>query len=89
MELSQLPVCDKIRCMTKSARVPQTDSIEELAKFWATPDVTDFEDELEEVTEPLFGRCGTITVSVEEFESLPRSPQENRLITPFFDTKRF
>lgn len=38
------------------AKLPQTDSIEELARFWDTHDVTDFEDELEEVTEPVFVR---------------------------------
>ena len=37
-------------------RIPQTDSIQELAEFWDTHDVTDFEDELEEVTEPVFVR---------------------------------
>ncbi|MDQ3011735.1 MAG: BrnA antitoxin family protein [Acidobacteriota bacterium] len=37
-------------------RIPQTDSIRELAEFWDTHDVTDFEDELEEVTEPVFER---------------------------------
>ena len=35
-------------------KIPQTDSIEELARFWDTHDLTDFEDELEEVTEPVF-----------------------------------
>jgi len=30
--------------------------IEELAQFWDTHDLTDFEDELEEVTEPVFVR---------------------------------
>ena len=37
-------------------RLPETDSIEELARFWDTHDLTDFEDELEEVTEPIFIR---------------------------------
>ena len=31
--------------------IPQTDSIQELADFWDTHDLTDFEDELEEVSE--------------------------------------
>lgn len=34
--------------------IPQTDSIQELADFWDTHDLTDFENELEEVTEPVF-----------------------------------
>ena len=35
-------------------KIPQTDSIEELAHFCDTHDSTDFEDELEEVSEPVF-----------------------------------
>lgn len=34
--------------------LPQTDSIRELAKFWDAHDVTDFDHELEEVSEPVF-----------------------------------
>ena len=34
--------------------IPQTDSIQELAHFWDTHDLTDFEDELEEVNESIF-----------------------------------
>lgn len=40
----------------KTQKLPQTDSIEELAKFWDTHDLTDFEDQLEEVAEPVFER---------------------------------
>ncbi len=40
----------------KTTRLPQTDSIEELARFWDSHSLTDFEDELEEVTEPVFVR---------------------------------
>ena len=35
-------------------RILQTDSIEELAHFWDTHDVTDFDTELEVVDEPVF-----------------------------------
>jgi len=38
----------------KSAKLPQMDSIAELAKFWDTHDLTEFDDHLEEVTEPIF-----------------------------------
>ncbi len=37
-------------------KLPITDSIEELAEFWDTHDVTDFEEELEEVPHPVFVR---------------------------------
>ena len=36
--------------------LPQTDSIQELAKFWDSHNLTDFNDELGEVMEPVFER---------------------------------
>ena len=45
-----------------SNHLPQTDSIQQLAQFWDTHDVTDFEDELEEVTESVFDREKTVMV---------------------------
>ena len=38
----------------KTRRLPETDSIKKLARFWDRHDLTDFEDELSEVTEPVF-----------------------------------
>lgn len=43
-------------------RIPQTDSIQELAEFWDSHDLTDFEDELVEVTEPVFERDTVLTL---------------------------
>ena len=43
-------------------------SAEELAEFWDTHDLTDFEDQLEEVTEPIFER--------KEGMVIPLAPQE-------------
>jgi hypothetical protein len=37
-----------------TSRLPQTDSIQELARFWEKHDLTNFQDELEEVAEPVF-----------------------------------
>ena len=48
-----------------SGHLPQTDSIQELAEFWDTHDVTDFEDELEEVGERVFERDADVTVHLE------------------------
>jgi predicted DNA binding CopG/RHH family protein len=48
--------------MNTKEHIPQTDSIAELARFWDTHDLTDFEDELEEVAEPVFVRSGEATV---------------------------
>ena len=38
----------------RSQRIPDTDSIEELARFWDSHDLTDFEDQLEESHTPVF-----------------------------------
>lgn len=45
-------------------RLPQTDSIHELAQFWDTHDITEFEDQLEEVGERVFERDTKITVDL-------------------------
>ena len=50
-------------------RLPKTDSIQELAKFWDTHDLTEFQDELEEVPEPVFERGAEITVHLETDEA--------------------
>lgn len=42
--------------MKPKVQLPKTDSIDELARFWDTHDLTDFEDQLEVVTEPVFVR---------------------------------
>ena len=53
----------------KKSKLPRTDSIEKLAEFWDTHDLTDFEDELEEVTEPVFVRGSAIKVHLEAPEA--------------------
>jgi predicted DNA binding CopG/RHH family protein len=45
-------------------KIPETDSIRELAEFWDSHDVTEFADQLEEVGEPVFVRRSTQGVSV-------------------------
>ena len=63
----------------KSLRVPRTDSIEELARFWDSHDLTDFEEELEEVTTPVFERKPETVIPLhlylEELEALRRVAQ--------------
>ena len=50
----------------RSQRIPKTDSIDELARFWDAHDITDFEEELEEVTESVFARRGyQVTIRLE------------------------
>lgn len=42
----------------KTPKIPATDSIQDLANFWDKHDLTDFEDLLEEIPEPVFERHG-------------------------------
>jgi hypothetical protein len=49
----------------KKRKLPATDSIRELAKFWDAHDLTEFEDELEEVSEPVFLRTTSIEVRLQ------------------------
>jgi predicted DNA binding CopG/RHH family protein len=53
---------------TIMAKIPTTDSIQELAVFWQQHDVTDFENELEEVSEPVFQRAHVVGVPLSEDE---------------------
>jgi hypothetical protein len=53
----------------KTEALPRTDSIQELAQFWDTHDVSDFEDELEEGTEPVFERRRVIALNLETEEA--------------------
>ena len=53
----------------KTESLPETDSIQELAQFRDTYDVTDFEDELEEITEPVFLRRTVIALDLESEEA--------------------
>ena len=56
----------------KKTRLPKTDSIEELARFWDEHDVTDFENELEEVTDPIFQRADETMIQI----NLPKQDME-------------
>jgi hypothetical protein len=53
----------------KKSKLPKTDSIEKLAEFWDTHDLTDFEDEMEEVSEPVFVRGTAVKVPLESREA--------------------
>lgn len=50
-------------------KLPQTDSINELAHFWDTHDLTEFTDELTEVSEPVFERDEAITLHLQSNEA--------------------
>ncbi|HEV2350192.1 MAG TPA: CopG family antitoxin [Terriglobia bacterium] len=57
-------------------RLPDTDSVEELAAFWDEHDLTDFADRLQEVSEPVFvraqGECVSIELPPSEAQHLKR-----------------
>ena len=73
--------------MTKR-NLPKTDSIQKLAQFWDTHDLTDFDEELEEVGEPVFVRNGgaasiDVPLKVQQLKAIEKiahakgvSPQE-------------
>lgn len=52
----------------KGLPIPQTDSIRELAQFWDTHDLTDFDDQLEEVITPIFEQPKVIELQFEPDE---------------------
>ena len=46
----------------KPQKLPETDSIQELAEFWDKHDLADFEEDLEDVAGPVFERDTTFTL---------------------------
>lgn len=52
----------------KTQKLPNTDSIQELAKFWDTHDLTDFEPALKEVKDRVFALSKPASLSID----LPR-----------------
>jgi hypothetical protein len=64
-----------------TSKIPQTDSIEELARFWDRSDPTDFEEELEEVSETVFDRETVVKVHLpcKEADSLKQLAQSRGL----------
>jgi len=51
-----------------SSLLPQTDSIQKLAQFWDSHELTDFEDQLEEVKESVFKRESTVQIALQARE---------------------
>jgi len=52
----------------KKRELPKTDSISELTRFWDKHDITDFEDLLEEVTEPVFSQGQNVHIHLKQDE---------------------
>ena len=74
--------------MMTNPRIPQTDSIEELARFWSCHDVTEFEDQLEEGSEPVVERQTVVKISLpfKEVEAIKELAQSKGL--PIVDLVR-
>ncbi|MBE9080341.1 hypothetical protein IQ241_24145 [Romeria aff. gracilis LEGE 07310] len=49
-------------------KISQTDSVEKMAQFWDSHDLTDFNDRLEEVTEPVFRRETVVKIRLQPTE---------------------
>jgi hypothetical protein len=65
------------RLNMKAQRLPSTESIQELAQFWDTHDLTDFDEFLEEVSEPVFVRARDATLTI---DLTPREAQRVKRI---------
>jgi len=67
----------------KAPKIPQTDSIEELADFWDAHDLADFEDQLEDVPEKIFGRRPEAVIPLrlrrQEIEAVKRVAKTRRV----------
>ncbi|MCX7014670.1 MAG: CopG family antitoxin [Candidatus Sumerlaeota bacterium] len=62
-----------------AAKIPETDSIQELAHFWDTHDLTEFEDQIEETPERVFVREDTVDLRL--------SPDESRSLRRFAEAR--
>jgi len=73
--------------ITSSSHIPQTDSIAALAAFWESHDLTDYEDELEEVSESVFERPASAKIQIElpekEFAAIQRLAEEQQMDFPW------
>ena len=65
----------------KGSKLPKTDSIQELAQFWDTHDLTHFDGELEEVGEPIFESETIVEVHLqpEEAEAIKKVAESKGL----------
>jgi predicted DNA binding CopG/RHH family protein len=65
----------------KMSHLPTTDSITELAAFWQTHDPTDYEDELIQVSEPVFHHAERISVrlAAEDISALRKTARRERV----------
>jgi len=53
----------------KTRELPKTDSIQELARFWDTHDLKDFDGQIEDVSDPVFVRDSVIPLHLRPTEA--------------------
>lgn len=71
--------------MDKKMKIPEFKTIEEMATFWDSHDITDFEDQLIEVKEPIFEKMKSRIISFmldsEQYDKLKKIADQKKLNT--------
>lgn len=71
--------------MGKQMNIPEFTTLREMAEFWDTHDITEFEDELVEVKEPIFKHLGhrviTVILDDDHYTLLKKIADQERLNT--------
>ncbi|RZB34821.1 MAG: hypothetical protein SRB1_00589 [Desulfobacteraceae bacterium Eth-SRB1] len=71
--------------MEKQIGIPEFKTLEEMAKFWDNHDLTDFENEMEEVKEPIFklvsGKVISVMLKPKEYNELKKIADQKKLNT--------
>jgi hypothetical protein len=71
--------------MEKKIKIPEFKTIEEMARFWDSHDITDFEDQLTEVKEPLFEKMKSRIISFKldskQYDKLKKIADQKKLNT--------
>ena len=71
--------------MEKQVSIPEFKTLEEMAEFWDNHDLTDFENEMEEVKEPIFklvsGKVISVMLTPKEYNELKKIADQKKLNT--------
>ena len=71
--------------MEKKMKIPEFKTIKEMATFWDSHDITDFEDQLIEVKEPIFEKMKSGIISFvldsEQYDKLKKIADQKKLNT--------
>ena len=71
--------------METKMKIPEFKTIKEMARFWDSHDITDFEDQLTEVKEPIFQKMKSRIISFkldsEQYEKLKKIAAQKKLNT--------